>query len=222
MWVNIRSGAGKESTNTNDQEFYTRNGALQIRTEFFRGFVDLDRGQGELVLYRNSPEYEIENYLRALFAWLGYKSGGLILHAAGIRHYNAVYLFTGHSGSGKSTVSRLSELETVLNDDLVLLMPDEENWRVYATPFWNPGWVKLNHGSGLLQGIFRLIKDDDVAIHPMEQALAVAELISNVPVIPACESCSAGLLNRVIELTSIVDVNWLHFRKDETFWEVLR
>ena len=72
---------------------------------------------------RRAAFEEVEYFLRVIYALLVFQAGGLLFHAAGIVRDGQCYLFFGHSGSGKTTVARLSSTDLVLNDDLVVLIP---------------------------------------------------------------------------------------------------
>ena len=109
----------------------------------------------------------------------------------------------------------------MLNDDLVMLLPKESEWVAYATPFWNAGSNKDNALSAPLIRLFRLVQDREDYIVGMEKGVAVAEIVSNVPVIPANQSWGNKLLHRCEEILRSVDVYWLHFRKSPSFWKVI-
>ena len=62
--------------------------------------------------------------MRTALALLAFEAGGLLFHAAGLAYHDRGYAFFGHSGSGKTTVARLSSARArLLNDDLVVLWP---------------------------------------------------------------------------------------------------
>ena len=62
----------------------------------------------------------LANFLRVTYALLLIRHGGFLFHSAGMIRNGCGYLFYGHSGSGKTTVSRLSQNHvTLLSDDLV-------------------------------------------------------------------------------------------------------
>jgi len=159
--------------------------------------------------------------LRTVFALAVFNAGGLLLHAAGIVHNQFAYLFSGHSGSGKSTVTQLISLENALNDDLVLLLPKETGWVAYATPFWNAGMEKRNRPSARVAGVFSLVQDTRDFLLRMDKSHTVAELVSNVPVIPANINWGKELLLRCESLAKELNAYELHFQKKHSFWELI-
>jgi hypothetical protein len=185
------------------------------------GWVNLVEQRGLLTLALEDPFNAVDYYLRVLIALLVINSGGFLFHAAGIVRNEKAYLFFGHSGSGKTTVSRLSIHDLVLNDDLVLVIHEPPGWRVYATPFWNPSQVQPTPHSAPLAGIYHLVKDKRVFREEMSQARAIAELITNVPVVSQDSASSRKLLALLNQLYLDVSVYRLHFLPDESFWSAV-
>lgn len=170
------------------------------------------------------PLGELEYFLRTACALLAYREGGLLVHGAALMVDGAVSLFIGQSGSGKSTVVALSPDATALGDDLVILRPRDAGWTVYGTPFWNATALRREGQTqaGRLAGIYKLIQDQEVRLEPMRGAAAAAELAANCPVVNGDPDSLAGLLARCRQLAGDVPVERLHFRKDPSFWELLR
>ncbi len=187
----------------------------------FYGNVDLDSNTANLFTSSSRVIETTDYLLRVIFALLIFKKGGVLFHGAGIVRNGLTFLFFGHSGSGKSTVARYSPHDTVLNDDLVVLMPREEGWTVFATPFWNPTQVRPVHACAPLHGLYRLVQDKQVFLEPLGTGYALAELISNVPVIPDNPYLNMELFIRGRELLDKVPAYRLHFLPDDSFWQVI-
>ncbi|MEJ2369108.1 MAG: hypothetical protein P8Z49_12410 [Acidobacteriota bacterium] len=137
-------------------------------------------GAGRGVLRVSSPddgkavERAMENYLRWVVSDLAIERGAFILHAAGLLRNSRAYLFFGHSGAGKSTVTALSEGCQVLSDDLVLLVKTDEGFKATTTPFWGT-FPQSAKDTGLypVAGLFRLRQSKDVKTTPVSGALAI-------------------------------------------------
>ncbi len=185
------------------------------------GLIDLDRMRANLNFSSQYAFQVVDYFLRVVLAAAVFKAGGMMLHAAGIVRRGLAYLFFGHSGSGKTTVSRLSNAELVLNDDLVVLMPAGRGWQVYGTPFWNPTQVQPNSDSAGLMGFFRLIQDKRVYLESMATSQAIAEMIANIPVLPADPGHNFELLSRIQSLVREFPCYRLHFLPDASFWQVI-
>jgi hypothetical protein len=199
-----------------------RGGVLRFTAPGYEGFINAERGEGRLLLSSAQPAEDVDYFLRVAYALMAFRAGGLLFHAAGIGRGGQAYLFFGHSGSGKTTVARLSSDDVVLNDDLMLLMPQGRGWVAHATPFWRPSQVKPagNH-SAPLAAMFRLVQDRDVYLEEIGQGQALAEVISNVPVIAGDPARSVELLEVGRRLLSIVPVYRLHFLPEASFWRIV-
>ncbi len=186
-----------------------------------RGYIDPVQRRGDLHLNTAQPLEEVDYFLRMVCSLLAFEAGGLLFHAAGILRRGRAYLFFGYSGSGKTTVARLSAKDEVINDDLVLLMPSTYGWQVHATPFWNHYQTQLPTPPVELVGMFRLVQDSRVYLESASRAHAVAEMVGSIPVVSADTDRSLELLQRCQSILDTVPVYRLHFLKDASFWQVI-
>ncbi|HEX6306199.1 MAG TPA: hypothetical protein VFZ76_18510 [Anaerolineales bacterium] len=223
VWVTGR----QRSSSLLDTGVKFEQSVLRFTAAGYEGFIDARAGRAELHLSSHQPVEEIEYFLRIIYALLAFDNQGLLFHAAGIVRADQAYLFFGHSGAGKTTAARVSAGHLVLNDDLVLLIPEEAGdgsntaWMVYGTPFWNPSQVKPASQGAQAAGLFRLVQDERVFIEPMRKGYALAELISNVPVIPDDPDRNDDLIVRCLDLLGSLPAYRLHFLPDDSFWRVI-
>lgn len=187
----------------------------------FYGNIDLLEKSAELFTSEIRIVETTDYLLRIVFAILIFNNGGILFHGAGIIRNGLAYVFFGHSGAGKSTVARLSPNDIVINDDLVALMPAGNAWAVYATPFWNPTQVRPISASAPLAGLYRLVQDKRVDLLPIESGRALAELISNIPVIPDNPFLNAELFVRGKQILDKIPIYQLHFLPNDSFWQVV-
>lgn len=186
-----------------------------------KGEIDLNNARAQIDLPSIDYSSQGEYFLRVVVATLAFKMGGLLFHAAGIKSRENVYLFFGHSGSGKSTVAKFSSHDVVLNDDLVVVMPWQTGWSVYSTPFWNPSQIVPTDASGSLKAMYRLIKDHRVFLEPMSNAQSIAELMANIPIIPGNPDWVGRAIERCQRIIRDVSIQKIHFRPDPTFWDLI-
>ncbi len=195
-------------------------------TTYSRGHIDIAAGYANLRLSSVYPDNSIEECLRVIYALLAFQQDGLLFHGAGVAQHGQAIVFFGTSGSGKTTVSRLSRTlpdTTVLNDDLVLLLRGDSGWLVYSTPFWNPTQVPpAPPQCAPLAMMLRLVQARQVAVEPVSQGTALAELLAGVPVMTASNLHSDHLLGMLFALLRSVPVSRLHFLPDASFWPVVR
>lgn len=204
-----------------DTGTFFKDGVLHFSAPGYQGRIQVPGGTGELLLSSAHPVEDIDYALRVAYALLAFQAGGVMLHAAGIVRAGVAYLFTGHSGSGKTTVARLSVQDTVLNDDLVILLPGGSGWQVHGTPFSNPTQVAPRARRAPLGGLYRLVQARCVKIERLSSSLAVAELVANVPVIPQDPGRGGVLLERLGEIHRAAALKKLYFTPDGSFWDLI-
>lgn len=101
--------------------------------------------------------YPLDQIILMHYLGLG---GGLIVHSAGIRIHDKVYIFPGISGAGKSTItSYLIKNDTfqVINDDRMIIRKQKNKFYAYGTPWSGEAGISVNT-RGELGGIFFLNK----------------------------------------------------------------
>lgn len=217
QWTGLERPSSMLDTNTS-----FRDSVLEFSASGYQGFINEKIGRGELRLSSAYPIEDIDYYLRVAFALLANAAGGILMHTAGILRDGCAYLFFGHSGSGKTTACRVSALDhTILNDDLILLLPQGDTWQAYSTPFWNPTQIKPVNQSAPVIGMYHLIQSKKVFTQKMSRAQATAAIIANVPVIPQDPVRSIHLLDILTQLQKTMPVYELYFLPDNSFWNVI-
>ena len=221
-WVGEERCSSLLDTNTNFQD-----GTLHFSAPGYQGHIDEKSRQGYLRLSSAKPVEDIDYFLRVVLALLAHQTGSILMHTAGVIRKDRAYLFFGHSGSGKTTVCRLSmddsptSNQAILNDDLVLLQPMQNHWLAHGTPFWNPTQFKPSNRCAPVAGMYLLIQDTHVYAQILASGKATAALISNVPIIPQDPLRSVQLFDTLARLQKSITIYELHFLPDNSFWDVI-
>lgn len=191
----------------------------------FAGWVDLERQEATLALVAASgPPFDrgVENFLRVMTAAFIIDRGGLLVHGSGVVRGGKAYVFFGPSGSGKTTVSNLSPGDTVLSDDLTLIVSTPDGFRAAGIPFGMVHHrVPDTNAAFPIASLNRLVQSREVYRERIDGARAVAELGGSLPfVMQRGEEASRALetAGRVVEK---IPAYRLHFRRDASFWSVV-
>ena len=185
------------------------------------GYFDYHAKQGTLLVQPEHVEAQVDYFLRAIYSLLVFLGGGVLLHSAGILSGERAYLFMGASGSGKTTVCRVSEGKIILNDDLLILLPSPAGWMAFATPFWNPTQVRPSNTHALVAGIYKLVQAPMVECLPMEIGMSLAEVLACVPLLTTSTVYGEQLIQRCFKIVTEIPVYRLRFLPDATFWNVV-
>jgi hypothetical protein len=167
------------------------------------------------------PVVFIEQFLRVVTAIQIFRNGGLFVHSAGLIRKGKGYLFSGYSGAGKTTICRVSQDCHVLNDDLVVLYPENDQWVIYSTPFSNPTQVPPGSGFGTLDMIVHLKQATTHSVRSVSIHEALTSFISHIPVVTSTFQFSSELFARCIGIIEKIEVKELSFTPDNGFWQLL-
>jgi hypothetical protein len=195
---------------------------LHFTAPYYTGTIDIAHQRGQLA-FTSLQLFEAADYfVRTALALLAFAAGGLLFHAAGLAYHDRGYAFFGYSGSGKTTVARVSSRARLLNDDLVVLLPQAQRWDMFATPFSNPSQVQpAGHQRVPLTALYRLIQDRRIFLEALDPALALAEVVASSPIVCADPDRAVALLDRAAQLTRAIPVQRLHFLPDDSFWNLI-
>ncbi len=193
---------------------------LTFQSYLERGEVDFATGRGYLDM---APEARIENYLRAVFAWLCVKNNAVLLHAAGVIRNGLGYVFFGPSGAGKTTTSRIAARSSdVVSDDLVVIRIENGASILYGVPFRGEmSDAPRANQNAPLQAIFRIRQDTDHFLEPISTVTAVADLVASSPFVVRELSLTDLLVDVCDSVVRSVPVMTLHFKRDDGFWKVI-
>lgn len=194
-------------------------GVCYLEAPGFAGVVALAEGKAVLRAHPAVTASDLSYFIRTVIALAAFEQGALLVHGAGIVHHDVAYILYGLSGSGKSTAAALSTGRPVLNDDLLLLRPATSGWEVHATPFGRRRHPEVT--AAPLRALLRLVQAPQDALEEISSAQALAELAANSPVVNADVARTPLLLQRWQTVLQEIPAYRLHFRKANTFWEVI-
>lgn len=205
----------------NHQHFDDANTCF-VRSNYFTGYIDIERRYGKLVGDADNPLSWLEHFLRISYAVIALKEETLLFHGAGLVDDEHGYIFFGPSGVGKSTVTNFSGHCAVLGDDLIAIKPGETGFQMYATPFNHEenGFV-LSNSMANIKGFYRLVQDCETYIRDMKPARAITEMLSNIPPVNNNKEGSILALTMCTRIINEIPCYELHFTKNNKFWRLI-
>lgn len=197
------------------------------------GILFLERGgsRGEVFLPHfydhDAPFMLLSSIINHAYAIVVRDKDGLVLHSAGIAKDGRSYLFTGLSGSGKTTVARLSRNLTILADDVIPVKKRGDAFYASSTP-WNCFYPPWNGSFGEIvenievEKLFFLNKGPETFFQKLKPADSVMKLARNC--IPSISHFyhNGGEIGRILEFLSQfcyrVPCYEMQFNLSEDFW----
>ena len=140
--------------------------------------------------------------------------GDIMIHASGVCYKNHGYIFSGISGSGKSTMARLWDISGVItiHDDRLIVRKEGKGYMMYNTPVYNDDEPKESR----LDRIFIIEHGEENKIIPLRGAESVSRIMANSIQHGWDAGIIANLLDSVSVLSTAVPVARFHFRPDKS------
>jgi hypothetical protein len=184
--------------------------------------AEWDRSTGRGTVWQTVNPYSIDGVLRILHSLLLAERDGFLLHAASALVGGRAYAFSGVSGAGKTTISRLAPATTtVLTDEISYLKMKEGEFWAWGTPFSGEMATPGPNCSAPLAGVFLLSKGPDNWIEPMGRDEAVCAVLRNVLFFADDSELAGRVLETVCQLVEKVPVRRLIFRPDASVWDLV-
>jgi hypothetical protein len=166
------------------------------------------------------PARAIENALRCAIACAAAERGGALLHAASCLRNGRGYVFFGASGAGKSTIASVDTRGRFVSDDLTLLVRAPGGaLSVVGGVF--PGPFEAEPLRAPLAAGFRLVQAEAPAIVSASRTILFGQVVANLPFLVETLDARPDLFARLEETFAGVPLFHLHFRKDDSYWDVI-
>ena len=163
--------------------------------------------------------YSLDSVLRILHTILLAEQGGMLMHASSVVLDGKAYVFTGVSGAGKTTISRLAPADAhVLTDEMSFIRREPDGYFAYGTPFAGELAKPGENLRAPLAGIFLLAQGPDNRIDPLPAGDRVRAVMANVLYFARDDALTATVFDNAIALAAAVPVQRLTFFPDQRVW----
>jgi hypothetical protein len=174
-------------------------------------------GQG--VVRQNANPYSLDSVLRILHSLILAERGGFLLHSASGVVDGQACLFSGVSGAGKTTMTRLAPPHVaLLTDEVSYIRPRNGGYEAFGTPFAGELAKPGENTSAPIAALFFLDKGPSNLIEPVPSSAAVQRLLRNILFFAEDRVLTDKLLASACDFVSRVPVRKLAFYPDERVW----
>lgn len=182
-----------------------------------------DPRSGRGSVRQNANPYSLDSVLRILHSLILAQRGGLLLHAASAICDGRACLFSGVSGAGKTTMTRLAPPDvTLLTDEISYLRPNAEGYSAFGTPFAGELARAGENCTAPVSALFFLEKGPENCVHELSSTEAVRRLMRNILFFAEDRGLVEKLLATACEFVARVPIRRLTFYPDARVWDEVR
>jgi hypothetical protein len=195
--------------------------AWLIKRGDFQARWDPRTGRGSV--RQNANPYSLDSVLRILHSLILAQRGGFLLHAASAICDGRAYLFSGVSGAGKTTMTRLAPPDiTLLTDEISYLRPNAESYSAFGTPFAGELAKAGENCSAPVSALFFLEQGPENRIDELPSSEAVRRLMRNILFFAEDHALVEKLFTTACNFVSLVPIRRLTFYPDARVWDEVR
>jgi hypothetical protein len=167
--------------------------------------------------------YSIDAVLRIVHTLVLARQGGFLMHSASAIRNGKAFLFSGVSGAGKTTISRLAPPDaTLLTDEISYVRKQDDGYVAFGTPFTGELAKVGENVSAPIAAIYMLAKGPENRIDPIPPAEAARSILANMLFFAEDEELVQSTFHSAFEFVSRVPVFRLTFFPDSHVWELIR
>jgi hypothetical protein len=172
---------------------------------------------------QSANPYSIDAVLRIVHTLVLARQGGFLMHSASAIRNGKAFLFTGVSGAGKTTISRLAPPDaTLLTDEISYVRKQGDGYIAFGTPFTGE-LAKLGENvSAPIAALYLLAKGPENRIDPVPPGEAARSILANMLFFAEDEELVQSTFHSAFEFVSRVPVSRLTFVPDCRVWELIR
>ena len=195
-------------------------GLWYLRRGDFRAQWDPRAGRGHI--RQSANPYSIDSVLRIVHTLILARKGGFLLHAASAIRDNRAFLFSGVSGAGKTTISRLAPLDVILlTDEVSYIRREATDYHACGTPFAGELARVGTNCSAPVATLFLLEKGSENKIEVVSTTDAVRCLLRNILFFAEDAELVEMIFRSACDFVERVPVQRLTFVPDSRVWDLI-
>jgi hypothetical protein len=180
-----------------------------------------DTGHG--IVRQNLNPYSLDSVLRIVHSLILAGRGGFLLHAASAICDGKAFLFSGISGAGKTTLTRLAPPDvTLLTDEISYVRPRDPGYAAFGTPFAGELARPGENCSAPISALFFLEKGASNRMDDVPSAEGMRRLLRNILFFAEDSELGNALLATACDFVTRVPVRRLTFYPDNKVWDHIR
>ncbi len=198
-----------------------KEGGWQLQRGDFRARWNPNIRRG-YIRQANNP-YACDSLLRIVHTLILAKQGGFLVHAASAIRGGKAFIFSGVSGAGKTTISRLAPPDTtLLTDEISYVRREGDQYLAFGTPFAGELGKVGENRSAPIGGFFLLEKGLENSIEPVNPAEGIQRLLRNILFFADDPALVELVFQSACDFAGSVPIQRLVFFPDQRVWDLVR
>jgi hypothetical protein len=192
-----------------------------------------DPRSGRGSVRQNANPYSLDSVLRIMHSLILAERGGFLLHAASAICDGRAYLFSGVSGAGKTTMTRLAPADiTLLTDEISYVRPrdvrpsddhpSDHGYHAFGTPFAGELAKAGENCTAPVSALFFLEQGPENRVDELPSADAVRRLMRNILFFAEDQGLVEKLFATACDFVARVPIRRLTFYPDARVWDEIR
>lgn len=209
------------SVSDDEVRVYREGDIWRLERGDFHARWDPSTGRGRVT--QNANPYSLDSVLRILHSLILAERGGFLLHAASGICDGQACLFSGVSGTGKTTMTRLAPPDiTLLTDEISYLRPSGAGYASFGTPFAGELARPGENRTAPVVALFFLEQGPENRIDEVPSAEAIRRLMRNILFFAEDPALVEKLLATACNFVDKVPIRRLTFYPDARVWDKVR
>jgi hypothetical protein len=177
-------------------------------------------GRGSVT--QSANPYSIDSALRIIHSLELATAGGFLLHAASAIRNRRAFLFSGISGAGKTTITRLAPPDAIrLTDEISYVRAVDGAYHAFGTPFSGELNTPGENDSARIATLFFLRQGGENRICALPAETAVCKLLRNILFFAHDDDLTAQVFRAACEFVEAVETCELIFRPEPEVWRLV-
>ncbi len=203
-----------------DVRVFRQDGLWLLQRGDFRAEWDPAARRGRV--RQSANPFSIDTVLRIVHTLVLAREGGFLMHASSAVRNGKAFVFTGVSGAGKTTISRLAPADAnVLTDEISYVRRETDGYHAYGTPFTGELAKPGDNIKAPLACVYLLAQGPENRIEAVSAADAVRGLLTNILFFAEDAELVQAVFCSALVFVEHVPVKRLTFLPDTRVWDLI-
>ena len=198
-----------------------KNGKWNVRRADF--IAECDPNSGRASIRQSAGTHSFDSVLRIVHTLALASEGGFLLHAASAIRNGRAFIFSGVSGAGKTTLTRMAPADaTILTDEVSYVRLRSGVFEACGTPFAGELARNGTNTAAPIETLFFLEQGPENHLGEMQPQEALRCLLRNILFFAVDPELVSKLFRTANEFVASIPIRRLTFRPEPQVWSLIQ